>query len=335
MSRPIRYIAACHAANSVSNAPSGTHYNDRGIQPHVLKMQRRFGHIVALSALLMITLAPTSLYAAAIFWSYGADTIIKVAPFPDNPIIQNNTKHYDAGYIYKTFNVFFVPIWVYDEHWCGYINDKAFYPMTRDELERPARIAGIDLPYGSQVPFWDAWGGKLLIISILVSYALWKRSSIMDAKSQRDASLAQPTAQHNESPSVPLQVANKGEPNGQQLLSDDDWKIMVRYNDTFAQCNQILAPLGPAAVTEFRKTYLYVNDETKAIKVAQDVALTFETKQRQGMALENDLFVSAKTANETIIDGKRIILTVAGIPRVVIVPLSDLELLDKIDQVAT
>ncbi|TVQ16065.1 MAG: hypothetical protein EA367_21075 [Leptolyngbya sp. DLM2.Bin15] len=65
--------------------------------------------------------------------------------------------------------LFFIPVWNYDGQWCGYIGSTEQYlNMDKAELDVYARFVGIRLPDTPSLPFWDAYGGKLVLLSIFI-----------------------------------------------------------------------------------------------------------------------------------------------------------------------
>ena len=62
---------------------------------------------------------------------------------------------------------------------------------------------------------------------------------------------------------------------------DDEWRALVKYNDTIREAVAIVAPLGVAAVAKFRKTYKIVNNEQKAIKIANDIVAEWTSEDAE------------------------------------------------------
>ena len=90
--------------------------------------------------------------------------MVKVADFPDTSRFQTTDgRFFDAGLIYKQISVYSIPIWNYDVRWAGYINGSRYVDYNRSQLERLARIAQVSLPDDAELPFWDSYGGKLLV----------------------------------------------------------------------------------------------------------------------------------------------------------------------------
>lgn len=104
-----------------------------------------------------------------VLFGWGGETIIKVVDFPNTSQFKwRGATFIDAGAIYKTFTVFFVPLWNYDVRWVGYIGKSDEYlEFTRAELEELASYSDTKLPQSPSLPFWDSYGGKLVILLVV------------------------------------------------------------------------------------------------------------------------------------------------------------------------
>ena len=135
------------------------------------------------------------------FFSWGDEQIIKVAEFPHteafktpdskthvglppslmapyNPPFSeiHDGRHFDPGYRYKQMRILFVPIWNYDEQWCGYVGDSRQYlNISKDKLDALASEAGINLPATPSLTFWETCGGKIVFLVVIALYV--KRAS--------------------------------------------------------------------------------------------------------------------------------------------------------------
>ena len=119
-----------------------------------------------------------------VFFSWGGETIIKVADFPDAPSFQTSDGHYfDAGAIYKQVQIFFLPLWSYDVRWAGYIDEESYVELNKSELNGLALLASITLPPEIELPFWDRWGGKLVLALLLAVIVLW---TVLKVRSDED-----------------------------------------------------------------------------------------------------------------------------------------------------
>jgi hypothetical protein len=119
-------------------------------------------------ALLLGTAPSAHAAKVPVFFSWGGEQIVKVAEFPDTEDFQVADGTYiDAGYRYKHVSLFFVPVWNYGGEWCGYVGDSNRYlRLNKDELDVMAKAASVTLPEVPSLPFWDAYGGKLVILLI-------------------------------------------------------------------------------------------------------------------------------------------------------------------------
>lgn len=128
-------------------------------------------HIRA-AALVGVLAASIPGYAAAkyvpVFFSWGGETVTKIADFPDTPTFQNDGDYFDAGAIYKQIQVFFLPLWNYDVRWAGYINESTYIPYPHEELKTLANLAGVALPAKPSLSFWESYGGKIVLFVIAV-----------------------------------------------------------------------------------------------------------------------------------------------------------------------
>ncbi len=105
--------------------------------------------------------------SAPVFFGWGGETVSKVADFPDTPAFQIDGDYTDAGVIYKQIHVFFLPLWNYDIRWAGYIDASTYIPFTHAELQALANRAGVELPAKPSPPFWESYGGKLVLLIVL------------------------------------------------------------------------------------------------------------------------------------------------------------------------
>jgi len=139
------------------------------------------------------------LLAAAVLGSACSrgDRIIKVADLPQAPEFEVDSRpqfappsmktqkvHVDIGYIWKQNKLLFLPIFNDDGHYVAYTGSETQYiEFKKGELDDWASRANVSLPASYSIPFWDAWGGKLLLIVLippfvflsLLSDRLWRR----------------------------------------------------------------------------------------------------------------------------------------------------------------
>ncbi len=113
---------------------------------------------------LILFLFSTPAFSLPVFYQWGGEKIIKIIDLPDSPAFQKTDgKYIDIGYRYQQLNIFFIPIWNYNEKWCGYIgSDKEYLDLDKKYLSELAETAGLKLPDSPSLPIWDYIGGKLL-----------------------------------------------------------------------------------------------------------------------------------------------------------------------------
>jgi len=131
---------------------------------------------------LIISMAFISqVHAKFVFFGWGDEKIIKVIDLPDINDLYNPSEatYVDLGYRFQQVNIFFVPVWNYNGQWCGYIGkDDMYIPMTEgdwsaffDSQVFPLiSYHGLSFPDKPKLPFWDEYGGKLLIGIILALF---------------------------------------------------------------------------------------------------------------------------------------------------------------------
>jgi len=166
----------------------------------------------------LLFLFATPAVAAPVFFQWGGEKIVKEMDLPDTPTFQIPDGTYlDVGYRYKQISVFFIPIWNYDEKWCGYIgNDKQYLDLSRNELSILAEAASLKLPDEPSLPLWDSIGGKLLFLLILVLYFgyQWLGSTKMSKANQLLSDERYKTALN-----IALEDANKPDVTSETVLN--------------------------------------------------------------------------------------------------------------------
>lgn len=74
----------------------------------------------------------------------GGKRVVKIADFPDTPYFQTvEGDCFDAGVIYKQWRLLYVPLWIYDVRWCGFIEDPDYHvKLSTVEISQFTREAG-------------------------------------------------------------------------------------------------------------------------------------------------------------------------------------------------
>ncbi len=86
----------------------------------------------------------------------------------------------DLGIAHKQFCIVF-PLWNYGEPKYVLYRDKNMYdassvdyysiPLSDEDIAYFHELYGI--PLTPQIPFWDKWGGKLVILLLLILFLVW------------------------------------------------------------------------------------------------------------------------------------------------------------------
>lgn len=98
--------------------------------------------------------------------------IEQVAELPDSAYYETKDgKHINLGYMYTVYEVAFVPLWTTDEgKIVGYEKESDTYYDLDEEMistiKEDIKVENLDSL--KSMPFWDAWGGKLIVIGIIV-----------------------------------------------------------------------------------------------------------------------------------------------------------------------
>ena len=115
---------------------------------------------------------------------YGtAEKVIKVAELPNEDFLAVGSGQFvDVGYCYKQLQIFFVPVWNWNEKYCGYVNDDTYTDTTREEFLQIAQMTSADTSWDdgkSKIPLWDRIGGKVIagvVLVLFLLYALGRRN---------------------------------------------------------------------------------------------------------------------------------------------------------------
>lgn len=113
-------------------------------------------------------------FAGAGMISYGGETIVKVASLPDTEDYKTpEGNHVDIGYLYKSVSIFYVPVWNYDGRLVGMISGgDSYFNITPEQLSIIAQLAGITIPAGPYLDFWQRIGGKIVFVIGLILFGL-------------------------------------------------------------------------------------------------------------------------------------------------------------------
>lgn len=121
------------------------------------------------------------------------EKVIKLADLPNVDELAVNTtpagyqvivagkSFLDVGYCYKQLQVVFLPVWNWDERYCGYVNDNTYADVSHEELRTFAKTLSADTAWDdgkSKISLWERVGGKVVlagIIGLLLGIRVWRK----------------------------------------------------------------------------------------------------------------------------------------------------------------
>lgn len=111
---------------------------------------------------------------ADIIYSNG-ETFIKVLDLPKEYEMEYNERiyHADLGIRFHQFSLFWIPLFNYGEKKYVYLNERkddyVYIELTSDDVNELQDIYGSSIvPSSPELPFWDEWGGKIVLFLILL-----------------------------------------------------------------------------------------------------------------------------------------------------------------------
>lgn len=109
-------------------------------------------------------------FALPDFVTLDAESILKVADFPDTGDFKfEDGDLLDPGYKYKQVRLFWIPLWNYDGQWCVYLgNNHTYMEKSKAELDSLAASINVKLPQTANLGFWNVYGGKLIVLLLLL-----------------------------------------------------------------------------------------------------------------------------------------------------------------------
>ena len=123
----------------------------------------------------------TDAMATDIIYSNG-ETFIKVLDLPKDYEMEYNERvyHADLGIKFYQFSLFWIPLFNYGEKKYVYLNERkddyVFIELTSDDVSELQDIYGSSvIPSDPELPFWDVWGGKMVLILIIIVWFGYKR----------------------------------------------------------------------------------------------------------------------------------------------------------------
>ena len=113
---------------------------------------------------------------------YGAH-VIKVVDLPNTPEYCDSTpygspKYLDLGIAHEQIRLI-IPLWNYGEpRYVLYREDPGgvidYYTQDLDKEKIAYFHEMYGIPLTPEIPFWDKWGGKLVLILLIVLYFVWE-----------------------------------------------------------------------------------------------------------------------------------------------------------------
>lgn len=129
---------------------------------------------------LLFVLMINSNYAQAGLLSYDGEEIIEVVNLPNEEWLKTPEGEYvDIGYIYKSVEILFVPIWNYDGRLVGITGQEGTYlELTSDQITEIILKVGIELPEPPYLDLWHRIGGKVVFLMAILFFAFNTRNKM-------------------------------------------------------------------------------------------------------------------------------------------------------------
>ena len=120
----------------------------------------------------LLSISTSAFAGPPVFFSWGGETIEKIADFPRTSEFQNGKNHIDPGIRYKQIEIFFLPIYQYDFKYCGVIEGQkdSYLDLSKNDLDDLAKDAHINIPNTIDLGFWKEWGGRIILVLISIIY---------------------------------------------------------------------------------------------------------------------------------------------------------------------
>lgn len=128
-----------------------------------------------LALLMCITVSP----AYAFLYQHG-DRSIKVVDLPDiKPleVKQKPGKYVDIGYCYKQLKIVFIPVWNWEERYCGYVDETGYTDAKKEDLLEISKALGINTVWDdgkSKISMWERVWGKVIFAFLLLIFIAYQ-----------------------------------------------------------------------------------------------------------------------------------------------------------------
>ena len=103
------------------------------------------------------------------------EQMMKVTNFPGKSSLRSRQGHYvNAGYRYKIFEAFGMPLWTYDGQWCAYVDETHYVDLNRSDLADFANRFDVFLPETPDLPVWYANVATLCFEALVgLAFLIW------------------------------------------------------------------------------------------------------------------------------------------------------------------
>lgn len=134
-----------------------------------------------LAFLMCVSVSP----AYAFFYEHG-DQFVKVADLPDIKLLEVKNKpgkYVDVGYCYKQLKILFIPVWNWEERYCGYIDETIYSKVDKERLLKISQLLNVDTSWDdgkSKIPMWERVWGKVAFGFVLLLFIAYQASRKRD-----------------------------------------------------------------------------------------------------------------------------------------------------------
>jgi hypothetical protein len=166
------------------------------------------------------------------------DKISLIAELPNTAEYAIDGAFVDVGIVYNAIDYEGVSFFNFNKRWCLF-NGNSYWVMDKERLDEIAQLAGITLPKKIALPFWDEWGGRILLVSIGIVFIL---GSIIWSKIQPKLKILKPVNSTLNSKTAATLIFHKSykikKYNG----------LNVRWSAFFAKASSIYLPSGECII---------------------------------------------------------------------------------------
>ena len=131
----------------------------------------------------LFLLSPLSSEAKGFIFFFGNNQeVSEVYKLPNEEYFQTDKgEHVNLGIVYKVFKIFWIPLFITEDPTFIYTvegKDDIYYNIDADVVKSIAEEYNIDdVESLKKVPFWDAWGGKILVLVLILVFVFISMST--------------------------------------------------------------------------------------------------------------------------------------------------------------